>query len=81
MNDDEIFKQLLELSETQEQVQYLTRENDKIKDGKIESLQRDVGQLQRQLMDASIQKREAESMTMAIIDKLIKKATDYDNSY
>ena len=80
MKDDEVFKQLLELAENEEQVRYLTRTNDKIKDGKIETLQRDIGTVQRQLMDVNIQKLEAQDMTMRIIDRLIKKATrEYDS--
>lgn len=80
MKDDEVFKQILELAETPEQIQYLTRTNDKIKDGKIETLQRDIGTLQRQLTDVQIQKNEAQDITMKIIDRLIKKATrEYDS--
>ena len=79
--ENEIFKQLLELAENEEQVRYLTRTNDTIKDGKIETLQRDIGTVQRQLMDAQIQKHEAQDMAMKIVDKLIQKATRYDSDY
>ena len=77
--NNEIFKQLLELAENEEQVRYLTATNDTIKDGKIEALQNDIGMVQRQLADALIQKRTAEDFTMKIIDRLIKKATSYDS--
>lgn len=78
---DEIFKQLLELAENQEQVLYLTATNDTIKDGKIVALQNDIGMIQRQLMDAKVQKIAAEDMTLKIVDRLIKKATSYDSDY
>lgn len=77
--NNEIFKQLLELAENEEQVRYLTATNDTIKDGKIEALQNDIGMVQRQLMDAQVQRRAAEDMTIKIIDRLIKKATSYDS--
>ena len=76
--NDEIFKQLLELAENEEQIRYLTRDNDTIKDGKIETLQRDIGEIQRQLMDAHIQQRASENFAMNIVDRLINKATRYD---
>lgn len=77
--NNEIFKQLLELAENEEQVRYLTATNDTIKDGKIEALQSDIGLVQRQLMDAKVQKIAAEDMTIKIIDRLIQKATRYDS--
>lgn len=76
--DDEIFKQLLELTQNEEQVRYLTRTNDKIKDGKIDALQRDLGSVQRQLSDVQIQKHAAQEFSMKIVDRLISGATRYD---
>ena len=76
--NDEIFKQLLELAENEEQIQYLTRDNDTIKDGKIETLHRDIGTLQHSLRESEINKYAAQEFAMRIVDRLISKATRYD---
>lgn len=77
--NNEIYKQLLELAVNEEQVRYLTATNDTIKDGKIETLQSQIGMLQHNLSVEETRRRESKDITMSIIDSLIKKATRYDS--
>lgn len=77
--DNEVFKELLELAVNEEQVRYLTATNDTIKDGKIQALQSDIGLIQRQLMDAQVQKHYAEDFSMKIIDRLLQRATNVND--
>jgi hypothetical protein len=79
MTDEEICKQLIDLAKTEEQIRYLTRESDVVKDTKIATYQRDLGELQRRADDARAAQRTAEEMLDRFIDKLLKKATTYES--